>query len=76
MASHSSILAWKIPWTKEPGGSQSPWGRIELDTICERLSTKKMVTSSRPKGANRGHGVPRAQREKSLRTGAGTGAGA
>ena len=20
MASHSSILAWKIPWTKEPGG--------------------------------------------------------
>ena len=20
MATHSSILAWKIPWTKEPGG--------------------------------------------------------
>ena len=20
MASHSSILAWKIPWTEEPGG--------------------------------------------------------
>ena len=23
MATHSSILAWKIPWTKEPGGLQS-----------------------------------------------------
>ena len=23
MATHSSILAWKIPWTEEPGGLQS-----------------------------------------------------
>ena len=23
MATHSSILAWKIPWTEEPGGQQS-----------------------------------------------------
>ena len=23
MATHSSILAWKIPWTEEPGGPQS-----------------------------------------------------
>jgi len=23
MATHSSILAWKIPWMKEPGGLQS-----------------------------------------------------
>ena len=26
MATHSSTLAWKIPWTEEPGGLQS-WGR-------------------------------------------------
>ena len=26
MATHSSILAWRIPWTGEPGGLQS-WGR-------------------------------------------------
>ena len=26
MAAHSSILAWKISWTEEPGGLQS-WGR-------------------------------------------------
>ena len=23
MATHSNILAWKIPWTEEPGGPQS-----------------------------------------------------
>ena len=23
MATHSSILAWKIPWTEEPGGLQA-----------------------------------------------------
>ena len=26
MATHSSILAWRIPWTEEPAG-YSPWGR-------------------------------------------------
>ena len=30
MATHSSILAWKIPWTEEPVG-YSPWGRKESD---------------------------------------------
>ena len=23
MATHSSILTWRIPWTEEPGGSQN-----------------------------------------------------
>ena len=32
IATHSSILTWKIPWTEEPGGLYSPWGREELDT--------------------------------------------
>ena len=31
MTTHSSILAWKIPWTEEPGGLHSPWGCEELD---------------------------------------------
>ena len=26
MATHSSILAWEIPWTEEPGGGYSPQG--------------------------------------------------
>ena len=30
MATHSSILAWEIPWTEEPGGGgYSSWGRKE-----------------------------------------------
>ena len=32
MATHSSILAWRIPWTEEPGGLQSmdsqSWTRL------------------------------------------------
>ena len=32
MATHSSILAWRIPWTEEPGGLYSPWDRKESDT--------------------------------------------
>ena len=32
MATHSSTLAWRIPWTEKPGGLQ-PWGRKESDTI-------------------------------------------
>ena len=32
MATHSSILAWRIPWTEEPGG-HTPWGHKEADTI-------------------------------------------
>ena len=35
MAIHSSTVAWKIPWTKEPGTLQS-MGRKELNTT-ERL---------------------------------------
>ena len=31
MATHCSILAWKIPWTEEPGWLLS-WGCKELDT--------------------------------------------
>ena len=31
MAPHSNILAWRIPWTEEPGGLQS-MGRTESDT--------------------------------------------
>ena len=31
MATHSSILAWRIPGTEEPGGGDSPWGLKESD---------------------------------------------
>ena len=27
MGNHSSILAWEIPWSEEPGGLQSVWSQ-------------------------------------------------
>ena len=36
VATHSNILAWRIPGTEEPGGFR-PWGHKELD-MTERLS--------------------------------------
>ena len=35
MATHSSILAWRIPWTEEPGGLQS----MELQRVGHDLAT-------------------------------------
>ena len=35
MATHSSILAWRIPWTEEPGGLQSMrWQRVGHDSTA------------------------------------------
>ena len=36
MATHSSILAWRIPWTEEPGGLQS----MESKKVEHYLATK------------------------------------
>ena len=38
MVTHSSILAWEIPWTEEPGrlqsmGSQKSWTRLKQLTL-------------------------------------------
>ena len=37
MATHSSILAWEIPWTEEPGGLQS----MESQRVGHDLVTKQ-----------------------------------
>ena len=39
MAPHSSTLAWKIPWTKEPGRLQ-PMGsqRVRCDLVIDRVN--------------------------------------
>ena len=45
MATHSSILAWRIPWTEEPGGLQSMGSqRVRLDwsnLACMHLQWNK-----------------------------------
>ena len=38
MATHSSILAWRIPWTEEPGGLQS--------TGCKKSDMIEQLTLS------------------------------
>ena len=35
MATHSNILAWRIPWTEEPSGLQS----MGLQRVCHDLET-------------------------------------
>ena len=48
MATHSSILAWEIPWTEEPtilGGSRAgynPWGckRVGRDLVTKTTSNE------------------------------------
>ena len=42
MAIHSSCLAWRIPWTEEPGGLQSR-GSQESDTTCRTSSARAPV---------------------------------
>ena len=43
MATYSSILAWRISWTEEPGGPQS-MGLQELDTT-ERLILSALIVN-------------------------------
>ena len=38
MATHSSILAWRIPWTERSLAGYSPWGHKKSD-MTECLST-------------------------------------
>ena len=46
MTTHSSILAWRIPWTEEPGGLQS-MGHKELD-MAEVIQHACMQTKEVP----------------------------
>ena len=40
IATHVSILAWRIPWTEEPGGLYSPWGCCEESDTTDRLTLR------------------------------------
>ena len=50
MATHSSILAWRIPWTEELGGLQSV-GRKESDTT-ERLHFVQDAVGTQVRGSS------------------------
>ena len=36
MTTHSSILAWRIPWTEEPGGLKSMGSQRVKTRLCDR----------------------------------------
>ena len=56
MATHSSILAWRIPWTKEPGGLQSmglhrvgqDWATNTDFSRCSVQFSRSVVSNSLP----------------------------
>ena len=57
MAPHSSILAWNIPWTVEPGRLYSTWGRrvghgCTTNTKCYCLVSKSCLTFYDPMNYN------------------------
>ena len=57
MATHSSILAWKIPWLEEPGGLQSTglqsWTRLSdftffFQSLLKLMSIESVMASNHP----------------------------
>ena len=46
MATHSSILAWRIPWTEEPGGLAVVRGVTQSQTQLKQLSTHSRTGSN------------------------------
>ena len=46
MATHTIILAWRIPWTEQPGGLQSMG--LQSQTQLKQLSTHPQTTRDVP----------------------------
>ena len=57
MATHSSILAWKIPWTEEPGGLQS-MGSWESDTTKQLTRSLSVPLEATGKESDSPHSPP------------------
>ena len=43
MATHSSILAWRIPWTEEPAGLQSIGSKKSQTQLNDGTTTKELT---------------------------------
>ena len=58
MESHSIILAWKIPWTEEPGGLESLWlQRLRHDWMSTHTSISLPKTGRPHQEAQRVYGI-------------------
>ena len=62
MATHSSILAWRIPWTEEPGGLQSTGrtesGMTEHTHTLESRDTARCPTTHRTVPSTKNYPTP------------------
>ena len=65
MAPHSSTLAWKIPWTEEPGGLQSMGSQdftftftFHFHALEKEMATHSSVLSWRIPGTGEPGGLP------------------
>ena len=47
MTTHSSILAWRIPWTEEPGRLYSPWGHKKSDASEQSSNHNQLVITEK-----------------------------
>ena len=43
MATHSSMLAWEIPWTEEAGGLYSPGGHKSQTQVSDQTTTTIII---------------------------------
>ena len=67
MATHSSALAWKIPWTEEPGGLRSMQSQTRLSGLTfpfhfhaleKEMATHSSVLAWRIPGTGEPGGLP------------------
>ena len=54
VATHSSILAWKIPQTEEPGGLQSMGSRVGYDLVAKQQQQPELFLVMPSHGRVRG----------------------
>ena len=47
MATHSSILAWRIPWTEEPGGLQGMGSQKSQTRLGDKTTTRIGLNAAR-----------------------------
>ena len=70
MATHCSILAWEIPWTKEPGGLESKGlQRVEHKRATKQKQPKSLKKKSHLNAKKRGGGGRKVQGESGGRKG-------
>ena len=58
MATHSSILAWRIPWTGEPGGLPSMGSRRDGHNRSDLAAAAEALIGTKPMTVTLMTGVP------------------